>query len=89
MASKVFTQEQICKDVNTPEITLKKGGTKITSTHAFVFDGKFIVADASVHENTVAAFNVKFVKFNNLVSKQAQKRAYRADKLKFTLAPAH
>lgn len=42
MARKVFTQEQICKDVNTPEITLKKGGMKITSTHVFVFDGEFI-----------------------------------------------
>lgn len=42
MTRKVFTQEQICKDVNNPEITLKKGGMKITSTHAFVFDGKFI-----------------------------------------------
>lgn len=42
MTSKVFTQEQICKDVNNPEITLKKGGMKITSTHTFVFDGKFI-----------------------------------------------
>ena len=42
MASKVFTQEQICKDANIPEITMKKGGMKITSTHTFVFDGKFI-----------------------------------------------
>ncbi len=42
MASKVFTQEQICKDVNIPEITLKNSGMKITSTHTFVFDGKFI-----------------------------------------------
>lgn len=42
MASKVFTQEQICKDVNSPEITLKKGGMKITPMHAFVFDGEFI-----------------------------------------------
>lgn len=42
MARKVFTQEQICKDVNNPEITLKKGGMKITSTHVFVFDGEFI-----------------------------------------------
>lgn len=36
MAGKVFTQEQICKDVNSPEITLKKGGMKITSTHTMV-----------------------------------------------------
>lgn len=42
MASKVFTQEQICKDVSNPEITLKKGGVKITPTHVFVFDGEFI-----------------------------------------------
>lgn len=42
MASKVFTQEQVCKDVNSPEITLEKGGMKITSTHTFAFDGKFI-----------------------------------------------
>lgn len=42
MARKVFKQEQICKDVNNPEITLKKGGMKITSTHTFVFDGEFI-----------------------------------------------
>lgn len=42
MASKVFTQEQLCKDVNSPEITLKKGGMKITSTHTFVFDSEFI-----------------------------------------------
>lgn len=42
MSGKVFTQEQICKDVRNPEITLKKGGMKITSTHTFVFDGKFI-----------------------------------------------
>lgn len=42
MALKVLTQEQICKDVNNPEITLKKGGMKITSTHVFVFDGEFM-----------------------------------------------
>lgn len=42
MTRNVFTQEQICKDVNDPEITLKKGGMKITSTHVFSFDGKFI-----------------------------------------------